>query len=311
MTRKGSMIWVMLAAILLLPRGAAVGQDSVSVGQWTQVVEQVGNQGSINWSAGYIEAIGIGAPPERFAGKPQARPMALRAAQVDAYRNLLEVTKGVRVDSATSVLDFTVVSDVINTQVEGMVKGAKVMKQEYMSDGTVEVTVRMALGGNLTPIIMPRVLDKKPETPLPAVTPPATPPPAAPPAAAAPAPAATPAPAAAGVVYTGLVIDARGIQVRPAMSPRILDENGREVYGAMQVDREFAVQQGMTGYARDLTAAMTNPRVTNNPLTLKGIKAEGAGKADIVISSKDADMIRTVTENLAFLKKCRVMVVLD
>ncbi|MDZ4165470.1 MAG: hypothetical protein U1C55_10110, partial [Smithellaceae bacterium] len=86
---------------------------------------------------------------------------------------------------------------------------------------------------------------------------------------------------------------------------------GREVYGAMQVDREFAIQQGMTGYARDLTAAMTNPRVTNNPLTLKGVKAEGAGKADIVISNKDADMIRTVAENLAFLKKCRVMIVLD
>ncbi len=309
MTRKGSIICVMLLVVLLLPWKAAVGQDAVSPAQWTQIIEQIGTQGNINWSAGYIEAVGIGAPPERFAGRPQARPMALRAAQVDAYRNLLEITKGVRVDSATTVNDFTVASDVINTQVDGVVKNAKVMKQEYLSDGTVEVTVRMSLTGTLAPIIMPRALDKKPETPPPAAVAPPPPPPTAP--AAVPAAAAPPKPPAASVVYTGLVVDARGIQVRPAMSPRILDESGREVYGTMQVDREFAVQQGMTGYARDLTAAMTNPRVTNNPLTIKGIKAEGAGKTDIVISNKDADAIRTVAENLAFLKKCRVMVVLD
>lgn len=308
MTAKGSIMWVMLLAVLLLPVKAAVGQDAVSSAQWTQIIEQIGTHGNINWSAGYIEAVGIGTPPERFIGRPQARPMALRAAQIDAYRNLLETTKGVRVDSATTVSDFTVVSDVINTQVDGIVKNANVVKQEYLSDGTVEVIVRMSLTGHLAPIIMPRALDKKLASPPPAVAPP-TPPPATPPAT--PPAAAPPKPPAAGVVYTGLVVDARGIQVRPAMSPRILDESGREVYGTMQVEREFAVQQGMTGYARDLTAAMTNPRVTNNPLTIKGIKAEGAGKADIVISNSDADAIRTVTENLAFLKKCRVMVVLD
>ncbi|MDZ4165242.1 MAG: LPP20 family lipoprotein, partial [Smithellaceae bacterium] len=210
MTLKGSITTVLLTAILLFPGGTAVGQDSVSAGQWTQLVEQMGNMGNINWSAGYIEAVGIGAPPAQYMGKPQARPMALRAAQVDALRNLLEITKGVRVDSATSVSDFTVTSDVINTQVEGVVKGAKVMKQEYMSDGTVEVTVRMSLGGNLAPIIMPRVLDRKPETPPPALAPPTAPP--------------AIAPQTAEVVYTGVVIDARGIQVRPAMSPRIIDE---------------------------------------------------------------------------------------
>ncbi len=309
MTMKRTITLVMLLAVLLLPMKAAIGQGTVSSAQWTQIIEQIGPQGNINWSEGYIEAVGIGTPPDRFIGRPQARPMALRAAQVDAYRNLLEITKGVRVDSASSVSDFTVVSDLINTQVTGIVNNAKVVKQEYLSDGTVEVTVRMSLTGTLAPIIMPRVLAKKPETPPPAAAPAAPAPPT--PAPAAPPAVAPPKPPAAGIVYTGLVVDARGIQVRPAMSPRILDESGREVYGSMQVDREFAVQQGMTGYARDMTAAMTNPRVTNNPLTIKGIKAEGAGKADIVISNNDAEAIRTVTENLAFLKKCRVMVVLD
>ncbi len=279
------------AAMILCLAGVAVGQDKVSASEW---VEQIGNKGSVNWTDGYIEAVGIGAPPQRYVGTPQARPNALRAAQLDAYRNMLEVINGVRVDSTTVIRDFTTESDIINTQVQGMVKGAKVIKQEYMSDGTVEVTVRMPIAGNFAAVIIPRIMEKKQVQ-----APPAGP--------AAPAPA----PAPGGEVFTGLVVDARGIQARPAMSPRIIDENGREIYGSMNVEREYAVQQGMSGYARDLTAAQSNARVTNNPLSVKGLKTEGAGRSDIVIAKADAEKILAAGDNLSFLKKCRVMIVLD
>ena len=71
------------------------------------------------------------------------------------------------------------------------------------------------------------------------------------------------------------------------------------------------MQQGVSGYARDLTAAQGNPRVTNNPVTVKGLSAEGAGKSDIKISTDDARKLRSVKENIDFMKKCRVMIVLD
>jgi len=287
MMSKRMVVLGVIVGMLLLFSGIGLCQEKVSGSEWTQIVEQIGEKGKINWSEGYIEAVGIGAPPERYFGKPQARPMALRAAKVDAYRNLLEATKGVRVDSTTVVKDFTVDSDVINAQVEGVVKGAKVMNQEYLSDGTVEVTLRMPLAGSFSQIIIPKALEKKPEETPPAV------------------------PAPTGVVYTGMVVDARGLQARPAMSPKILDENGKEVYGSVNVDREYAVQQGMSGYARDLTAAQSNQRVTNNPVSVKGIKTEGPGRSDIIISNADAEKIRGAADNLSFLKKCRVMIVLD
>ena len=287
---------LILTASLTFPLGNLFSQDTVGMAEWVQIIEKIGNNGSVNWSAGYIEAVGIGAPPEKAMGKPQARPMALRAAEQVAKRNLLEITKGVRIDSTTVVRDFTVESDIINSQVEGFIKGALIVKQDYMSDGTVEVTVRMPLFGNFSQAIMPRILDKKPGSAPPVK------PPAAPPAKTPPAPAA---------VYTGLVVDARGIQTRPAMAPKILDENGQEVYGSMSVDREFAVQQGMSGYARDLTAAQNNGRVTNNPFTVKGLKTQGTGRSDIVISNADAAALKAAAENMAFMKKCRVMIVLD
>ena len=286
-----------IAGLLFLFAGVGFCQDKVSMNDW---VEKVG-QGSVNWSAGYIEAVGIGAPADKSIGKANARPMALRAAKVDAYRNLLEITKGVQVDSATTVKDFTVESDVINSSVSGMVRGAQVVKTEYMSDGTAEVTLRISLygNGNLAKIIMPSAI----------ANPPAPPAPSEPivPVPAVTAPAAPPAP----VAYTGMVVDARGIQARPAMSPRVFDEDGKEVYGSSNVDREYAVQQGMSGYARDLTAAQSNQRVTANPETVKALKTSGPGKSDLIISNADAQQIRASAENMTFMKKCRVMVVLD
>ena len=281
-----------IAGILLLFTGAGFCQEKISMNEW---VEKVG-QGSVNWSAGYIEAVGIGAPADKSIGKANARPMALRAAKVDALRNLLEITKGVQVDSATTVKDFTVESDVINTQVSGLVKGAVVVDQQYISDGTVEVRLRMPLYGNLAMIIMPLAIAKPPAPPAPS-------------APAAPAPAVTAS--AAPIAYTGMVVDARGIQARPAMSPRVFDEDGKEVYGSSNVDREYAVQQGMSGYARDLTAAQSNQRVTANPVTVKALRTNGPGKSDLIISNADAQQIRASAENMTFMKKCRVMVVLD
>lgn len=321
MRLKLLVITVIIAGMVLLYGGVGLCQEKVSASQWNQIIEQMGDKGKINWSEGYIEAVGIGAPPDRYMGRPNARPMALRAAKIDAYRNLLEVTKGVRVDSTTIVKDFTVESDIINAQVDGLVKGARVANQEYMSDGTVEVTLRMPLSGGFSQIIIPRALEKSPEVTPPLLTPtappetPEAPPetPMAPPETpvAPPETPVEPVPAPAGEVYTGMVVDARGLQARPAMAPKVLDENGKEVYGSMNVDKEYAVQQGMSGYARDLTAAQSNPRVTNNPISVKGIKTEGPGRADIVISNADANKIRGASENLTFLKKCRVMIVLD
>jgi hypothetical protein len=292
-----------VALMLVMPATGAFAEE------WQDVVQNIGANGSINWSQGVMIATGIGSPPEKYYGKPQARPMALRAAQLDAYRNLLEVTKGVRINSVTVVEDSMVSSDMIRSQVDGMVKGAQVIKKEYLSDGTVEVTIAMSLRGGFAQLILPQDIKPVPDIRTIPPAPPQVPEEAMPaPPTAMPEPTT---PAVAPAVYTGLVVDARGLGARPAMSPKILDERGQEVYGSAYVSREYAVQQGMAGYAKDMTASQTNPRVTDQPLTVKGLKTEGAGQSDLVISNADADTIRGASENLSFLKKCRVMIVLD
>jgi len=262
--------------------------------EWQDLLENMGS-GSINWSKGLVVAKGIGAPPQQYYGKPQARPTALRAARLDAMRNILEAIQGVRIDSTTTVRNFATESDIITSKVEGMVQGAKVVKQEYLSDGTVEVMVEMSLYGGFSQLVLPAEI-KQVETIKPVLPEPRQ---------------ESETPPVSSAVYTGLVVDARGLNARPAMAPKIMDESGQEVYGSAYVSREFAVQQGMSGYAKEIDAARQNPRVTANPLMVKGLKTDGPGGADVVISNADAAKLRSASENLSFLKKCRVMIVVD
>lgn len=102
---------------------------------------------SINWEQGYAEAIGRGVPPATANTVAQGNLLAQRAAKVDAYRNLLEMFKGVRVNAQTTVRDLMVENDTINTKVMGFIRGAEVVSQEQMPDGSYQVVVRAPIFG--------------------------------------------------------------------------------------------------------------------------------------------------------------------
>jgi len=279
------------AAILIMP----------IVGLATNDVIQQFDNGSVNWSTGKVTAVGVGAPPPNAVNAAQARAMAKRAAVIDARRNLLEITQGVQLDSMTLVRDFIVQSDVVRNSVQGIVRNAQILNTSYLSDGSVEVTMVMSVAGQFANTVLP-----SPPSPSGGQMIPFSPTPLPAPSTISPKSSAP-----TMEILTGLVVDARGLGARPAMSPKLLDESGKEVYGSAMVNREYAVQQGMAGYSKDLGAAQTNQRVTDNPLTVKGMRTVGPGKSDIVISNNDATKILGAAENLSFMQKCRVMIVLD
>ncbi|MEW6544362.1 MAG: hypothetical protein AB1411_12235 [Nitrospirota bacterium] len=275
---------VMLGLGLLLCASAASAQLAGRVGD---VIESMGTTGSIDWTKGVVTATGLGAPPENAVNRAQARAMAERAAFLVATRNLLEVVKGIRVDSATLVENFIVTSDVIKSEVSGFVQGAQIMKKQVNPDGSVEVLVGVRLTGDLLNTLMPRETGGGEPIPVP------------------------PTMAVPSAAFTGLIVDARGTGVRPAMAPKIRNEEGREVYGSAFVNRQYAVEQGMVGYLKDVGAAQGNPRVTDRPLLVKAVRTDGPNKTDLVISNSDAQVLHSMKEHLTFLEKARVMVVLD
>jgi len=282
MLRKKIFLTVVMA-VLILAAGSVLAQMAGTV---TDVVNPVGSTGKIDWTTNVITAVGIGAPPAQPANAAQARAITERTAQAVAYRNLLDAVKGVRVDSTTTVENFMVTSDVIKTEVSGFIQGATIMDKKYMSDGSVEVTVGMKLTGALADALLPK----------------GTTPPVPPVGATSTAP---------GQIYTGLIVDARGLGVRPAMAPKILNDNGKEVYGSVWINRDWAVREGMVGYLKDPAAAQTNPRVADKPLMVKAVKAAGDARVDVVISNADAATIQGASQNLSMFEKCRVIILVD
>ena len=77
------------------------------------------------------------------------------------------------------------------------------------------------------------------------------------------------------------------------------------------VSREFAVQQGLSRYMTDTESALKSPVVAGNPLLVKGLRVEGNDRSRVVISNADASRLLSMSENLSFLKKCRVVIVID
>ena len=300
---------------------------STIFGSEVDLIEPIGTNGSINWTSGIVIAKGSGAPSPDAQNPAQGRILAKRAAISDARRNLLETLEGVRVASSTVVKEYMVENDVIKTRVHGIVKGSKVTDTKYLSDGSMEVTVSMSIKGDLLRLFVkptekkavtsakaikvdipkPEVMPEKPVTePAPDVKVPSEPKisKTEEPKAEEPPPLKLPD-------YTGLVVDARALKLKPALIPRILESSGKELYHSDVVSPEGAAENGVALYSRDLTAAQTNSRVTNNPITLKAEKVSDKSPSDIVMSDKDAEILRAIIKQKGFLKQSRVMIVID
>ncbi|MBU1206491.1 MAG: LPP20 family lipoprotein [Proteobacteria bacterium] len=321
----------------------ALGVTSAPAAGGKDVLERLPS-GVINWTQGIVTAKGSGAPPTGITVISQARLMAERAAKADALRNLLEAVKGVRVDSETTVESFTTKNDVVMTRVSGIVKGATIVDKRYLSDGGVEVTVAVYLTGELLKVmleelppltkpLMPAPTIPAGEKPLPPPppTPPlpkkkVTPPPAVeekkvipPPAVEKKKPPATPEVQAKieekldlkKLEYTGLIVDARQLGLRPALIPKILNQKGELVYSSHSVGQQELIRMGLVGYAKDVDAASKNQRVTAEPCIVSGLNAAGEKKTDVVISNRDAQIVLTTAPYTGYLKNGRVMIVYD
>ena len=256
------------------------------------VVTQLDN-GSINYSEQAITAIGIGFVPSNAVNAGQARRMALRIAKQDAMRQLIEIVNGVTLTSETT-MSGAMVDDVINTKVQGFIRGARPVGQpKYLSDTSVEMEYSVPMSG-ISDIVLPPVT-------VPATT--------QAPNNNQPAAAANNTTQAGGV--TGIIIDARGLKARPAMAPRILDQNGNAIYGPGKYSRQYAVKNGVAGYSKTLETAQQDQRVVGNPMVVKGVGTSGTNRTDITISNADVSKIDIANRNYKVLNDCRVLILID
>jgi len=268
-------------------------------------IGDVFEKGSINYGDRTIQAIGIGFIPENVINAGQARRSAMRIAKQDALRQLIEIINGVNVTSETTV-SGAMFDDVIKTQVQGAIRGARQIGQpKYLSDTSVEVVYEVKMA-DISRVLLP-MAEKAPTLTFDDtnVTVSGT---------VASAPEQQQAGTDTGVKsggVTGIIIDGTGLGLRPAMSPRILNQGGSVVYGPGQYSRDYAAANGVAGYAKSLDQAKSDTRVQGNPLIIRAASTSGSTSADVIISNADAGKLAVADGAAGLLKNCRVMFVLD
>jgi hypothetical protein len=257
----------LLVALLPLASYAGESRDSKAVAQAPKA------QPGVNWEGQTLKATGSGAPDLKASTPAQARLGAETAAKLDAFRNLLAQAKGLRVSAEKTVGD-AMTSDEIKAKVEGAIRGYKVTAKRYYSDSGVELDVEVPLSA-LTELV-------------------------------APAPDAQHAQlnSAGEPKNTGLVIDARGLKVEKALSPRVLDDAGKSVYGLDTLTGDARKSKGVASYFATLDAAKKSLLVGDYPLVLKATKAQGT---DLVLSAED--LKRLSESNNTYLAEGRVAII--
>lgn len=279
----------LLAALSLSAPVLSAEPAKPSINEDMKVEHVTQNVGSvtIDWSEGVVRVTGSGSPPDR--GNPsQKRMMAERTATADAYRQLNDAIQGIRVNSETIVRDYVSESDTIKNYVSALVKGAQKIDQRYLNDGTIEIDMAVklysntGLSGVLQPqkhVVPPPAVDLEPMTPT--------------------------------GEYTGIIVDCRGLELQPAMSPAIVSAAGGELYlGGLEVTPEVVINQGVVGYARSLQQARQDKRVGSNPLIVKGTSSTGNFHTDVVISDIDTKQLLGVDLKHKLLKEAKVIFVM-
>jgi hypothetical protein len=261
-------------------------------------------RGSVEWVAGYVEGVGSGtAVPS--GTRPVDRLNAVRAAEVMAQRALAETIHGVRVDGATRMSD-AVKRYVLESRVQGLVRGARKVKEEVIWDGNTPlatVTLRVCLvqdipecRGAVTLMGILPVEQRQEPAFVPAVY-------------YEPGPGdGSRSPAAARkpereVAYdssrpaTGLVLDIGTMRHERELFPVVATVGEKEgletVYSAKKVRPEIIRTHGVARYADSVEEAKKNPRLGDNPLVVP--VAEVTRENLLVVWTSGARAIRETT----------------
>lgn len=282
-----------------------------------------------NWEDATITVTGIGVPPANTVNAAQAKGLAKRAAVVDGYRQLAEAVKGVSVDSESTVENMMVLSDTTKTRVQATIQGARILETRFTPDGGCEVTMQVSIwgvSGSLASAVFEetKTVEQFPEpvanvapaepnvnvnvtvntgnTTVTPPAPPATPKPSTGGSSAAPAPAGR----AIGN-FTGLIVDCRGLNLRPVMSPVIKNDQGSPIYGYKNLDSKKVIHNGMAGYTREMSMSAAS-RAGSNPLVVKAVAVENHN-GNPVVSVADANRILIENRASGFLDNCAVVFV--
>lgn len=119
-----------------------------------------------------------------------------------------------------------------------------------------------------------------------------------------------------GLVYTGLIVDARGLNLQRGMSPKVYSESGQLVYAGVVVSYGFLQEAGIASYGQELTPDLLrriqpDDTIKVSPLVVNALKIDGTTESSVIISDADAQSILDALNTYDFLAHYSVVFLID
>jgi hypothetical protein len=240
---------------------------SLAVADSPNIQETLADGVRVDWSALTLEAHGEGRP--RGTETLKAVEQKVRRQVEIALRQGVD---RVRVDDETtcSDLDSPAMQEAIRTRVSRWTA----TKVTYTASGGVQLLGQLKLQDLLKPLTLARAKPLTAEMSEPR--------------------------------YTGIIVDARGLDVSPAWFSRLLDDRGGVLFDGFLWDAE-AVTLTPTVWVGDPRKAPPD-RVGEDPISLAAVAADGS---DLVLAAEDAVRFRTSLQRARLTGLGTLVVVID
>jgi hypothetical protein len=109
-------------------------------------------------------------------------------------------------------------------------------------------------------------------------------------------------------LYSSIIIDVRGLGIKPMLIPSIINESGLEVYNKNFINPDDAVKYNVVSYVYTEKDAIKHKKAGKRPLFCAALKNLNGNP---VISDSDIKKIFSHKKNIEYLKKCRVIFIID
>jgi len=270
------------------------------------LLQEVADGGVIDWGRMVIRCTGTGGGGGQDSAASVDRDEVLALARKDAHEKIVTTLTAMVITSDETVSDLLEDDQALEQRVRSLTTNFREKGLHYMTDGSVEIDVELAIRGELVDLLLPasgngcRVADgllcpvcgqpwpedvdipedlvlKRPQEN------PSEP-------------------------YTGLVVDARDTNLQPALAPVLVNESGKDIYGVEFARRPRALMAGLVSYEQDVNLAAKINRVSPRALLIKARSARGT---KVVIENEDASLLHCFPKHMQFLSECRVIIVVD
>ena len=258
-------------------------------------------KGHVDWTNGVINVKARSQPGPGKMTVQNGYEDAFEEAFADYFMKARELVSGLRVDHQTMAGQILKSSEVVSLEIDRLIRQPRLRTFQYQPDGSVVIDAFLpiygpqGIGSVLRGNALGAAMGNEPKEKPPFIswknnqfrTP-------------------------DGSFYTGLIVDARMVNLKPTLQPRLVDRKQTILYGDnTSVGPDFAKQSGLVTYVYTLEEAKRlTERVGTHPLIVNAIAASGAFKTDVVLFNKDVWKLKQANAIIPFLKVSGVVFVL-